>query len=110
MNVRSTLLALAATLTATVPTGPAAAQAVSIAVPYGDLNLASPAGRAVLDQRVFHAASLICGRYDRRELNMSALSRACRNDAIAGARGQREAALSRGGTDYASLAVSQAAF
>ncbi|MBV9883460.1 MAG: UrcA family protein [Sphingomonadaceae bacterium] len=118
MNVRSTLLALAATaaatLTLTVAVAPAAAQAVStsvtIQVPYSDLNLASPTGRAALDRRVFRAATLACGQ-DMRDLNMSLLSRACRDDAIAAARGQREAAL-RSGVDYASArsSVSQAAF
>jgi UrcA family protein len=115
MNVRSTLLALAATaaatLTLTVAVAPAAAQSVSIQVPYSDLNLASPTGRAVLDRRVLRAATLACGQYDARDLNMSALSRACRDDAIAAVRGQRVAAL-RTGADYASASssVSQAAF
>ena len=119
MNVRSTLLALAATaaatLTVTVAAAPASAQAVatsvSIAVPYGDLNLASPAGRSVLERRVCRAATLACGQYDVRDLNMAALSRTCRDGAIAAARGQREAAL-RTGADYASASpsVSQAAF
>ena len=113
MNVRSTLLALAAVAAATLMTGiaagPAMAHEAAIAVPYGDLNLASPAGRVRLDSRIFRAATLICGRYDPRELRMSALSRACRDEAISGARGQREAALA-GGANYASASVSQAAF
>jgi UrcA family protein len=109
MNVRTTLLALAAVAAATLMTGIAVSPAVAqeaIAVPYGDLNLASPAGRARLEGRVFRAATALCGRYDARDLRLSALSRACRDDAVAGA--QREAAL--GGARYANVSVSQAAF
>jgi UrcA family protein len=112
MNVRSTLLALAAVAAASLMTGIAvspAAAGEAVAVPYGDLNLASPAGRARLDARVSQAATALCGRYDARELRLSALSRACRDDAISGARGQREAALG-GGALHARISVSQAAF
>jgi UrcA family protein len=112
MKVRSTLLALAAVAAATLMTGIAVSPAVAgetVAVPYGDLDLASAAGRARLDSRVFRAATMICGRYDPRELRLSALSRACRDDAIAGVRGQREAALG-GGALHADVSVSQAAF
>ena len=113
MKVRSTLLALAAVAAASLTTGiaasPATAGAPAIAVSYSDLNLGSPAGRARLDRRLFQAATALCGRYEARELNMSSLSRACRDQAIAGARSQRDAALG-GAADYASASVSQAAF
>jgi UrcA family protein len=110
MKVRSTLLAIAACMAMTPTAGSAATPpAKAVLVPYGDLNLASPAGRARLDRRVFRAATALCGRYDPRELRLSALSRACRDETIAGVRGQRDAAL-EGAATYASVSVSQAAF
>jgi UrcA family protein len=103
MKVRSTLFALAAVAAAALMTGiaagPAMARSPAVAVSYGDLNLASPAGRLRLDRRIALAATQVCGRYDARELLMSSLSRACRDDAIAGAR-----------ANFANPSVSQAAF
>jgi UrcA family protein len=97
MKMRSTLLAIAAVAAATLMTGiavsPAVAHDAAIAVPYGDLNLASPAGRDRLDRRVLRAATLLCGEYQPLDLRLSALSRACRDEAVAGARRQRDAAL-----------------
>jgi UrcA family protein len=118
MKVRSTLLALAAAAAATmfgIATSPAMAGEtpmageLAIAVPYADLNLASPGARERLGHRVFQAATIVCGRYDARDLGLSALSRACRDQAIARVRPQLDAVFG-GGAHYASLSVSRAAF
>jgi UrcA family protein len=120
MKVRSTLLALAAVAAATLMTGIAASPAMAgeapmageaaVTVPYADLNLASPGARELLGHRVFQAATMVCGRYDPRDLRLSALSQACRNQAIARARPQLDATFGGGGARYASRSVSQAAF
>jgi len=114
MNVRSTLLALAAmsaaTLTTAIAASPAMAATPAIAVRYDDLNLASPAGRARLEGRLVQAATVLCGRGDVRELRLSTLSHACRQQALAGARGQLAAALRGGDYANADMSVSQAAF
>lgn len=119
MKVRSTLLALAAVAAATLMTGIAVSPAMAhetamtgepaIAVPYADINLASPAGRERLGHRVFQAATMLCGRYDPRDLRLVALSRACRAHAIAAVRPQLDA-LVGGGALHADRSVSQAAF
>jgi UrcA family protein len=114
MNVRSTLLALAAVTAATLMTGiavsPAMAEVHGITVRYDDLNLASPAGRHRLDGRLIQAATALCGRYDARELRLSSLSHACRRQAVRNARGQLAAALHGGDYANADMSVSQAAF
>ena len=112
MIVRSTFFALAAVAAATLATGvaisPAVAQTDSVSVGYGDLNLASPAGRIALDRRIAGAARQVCGEYRPLELKMIALSRACRSGVLAAARGQRTA--STAGRQLTALAVSRAAF
>lgn len=104
---RSTFLALAAAMVAAVAT-PAAAQTDSVTIGYGDLNLASQAGRAALDRRIDGAARTVCGRASPLELKTIALGRTCRAEVLADARAQ----LARVIVDdqYASLAVSRAAF
>lgn len=104
---RSTFLALAAALAAAVAT-PAFARTGSVTVGYGDLNLASRAGRQVLDQRIDGAARQLCGAFSPLQLKMNALSRSCRAEVLADARAQ----VARVVVDdqFASLAVSRAAF
>ena len=96
MSVRSIALAAAAcaaaTLSTTVPTPAAATDVivvpatVTVRVSFADLNLASAAGRAVLDRRIASAARSICGTYFARDLQMQTLVQNCREDAIASAR------------------------
>jgi UrcA family protein len=107
MKVRSTVLALAAGLAAAVAT-PAMARADSVTIGYGDLNLASRAGRNVLDQRIDGAARQLCGEVSPLQLKMVALGRSCRAGVLAEARAQ----LARVIVDdqFASLSVSRAAF
>jgi UrcA family protein len=54
---------------------------VSMAVPYGDLNLASPQGIAELDARVKRAVESVCGDIDVKNLAGNEAVRACRDAA-----------------------------
>lgn len=72
---------------------PALAQPVSIAVPYGDLDLTRDAGRKVLDARITRAANRICGTGGARELVRIAAHKACIAEARASAAPQVELAL-----------------
>ena len=58
--------ALFATFCLSAAAAPAAAEPVSRSVSYADLNLANPAGRAVLETRIKAAARAVCqdGGYD----------------------------------------------
>ena len=74
----------AAALMLTIGTGFAAAQTRSIGIDASDLDLASNAGRAVLEQRVNHAVDNICGSAHSRstweQVNYAACSKAARAD------------------------------
>ena len=59
----SIVLALATFSVAMLP-APAAAETVSVAVPYGDLDLSTAAGMATLNGRIATAAKRICGGAD----------------------------------------------
>jgi UrcA family protein len=61
-NMKIATLALSAALAAAVAAGPASAERTQ-AVPYGDLNLATPAGQAALQSRLNKAAWKVC-RFD----------------------------------------------
>jgi UrcA family protein len=50
---------------------------VSVKVGYGDLNLATRQGKDILKRRIRHAADVVCGEPDARELVMSAEYRNC---------------------------------
>ncbi len=77
-------IAASAALMLTVGTGFASAQTRSIGVDASDLDLASNAGRAVLEQRVDHAVDNICGSSHARstweQVNYAACSKAARAD------------------------------
>lgn len=47
---------------------PAAAEELSVVVKYGDLDLASPAGKATLDRRIAAAVEKVCSPAERRDL------------------------------------------
>ena len=103
---RSTFLALAAVAAVAVAT-PAAAQADSVTIGYGDLNLASQSGRQALNRRIDGAADQLCGDVAPLQLKANAMSRTCRADVVADARAQ----LARVIVDdqFASITVSRAA-
>ena len=65
LTITSALAALALAATAQ----PAAAETVSIAVPYGDLNLSTEAGMATLAGRIAAASRRICGEADVRSVH-----------------------------------------
>jgi UrcA family protein len=95
MSLRSIALAATACAAAalSMTAAPASAaditvmpETVTVRVSYADLNLASAEGRARLDRRIAGAARSICGSYFPIDLDMFALVRECRADAIASAR------------------------
>jgi UrcA family protein len=92
MNTKSTVSAiavLAAVCLASIA-GSASAQAaaggeVSIKVQTGDIDLARPAGAAVMLQRIHNAASKICGPAPSDWLQFGAQYKACMKQTIDGA-------------------------
>lgn len=55
----------------------------TLTVRYSDLNLDTPAGAAVLYQRIRHAAEQVCGKADSRRLDEMVVARNCMDKAIA---------------------------
>jgi UrcA family protein len=86
MNKFAINAAIAASLTfaAVAPAAPAAAETVAVQVPYGDLDLASPAGTKVLAQRIDAA----CERPDIRDLKSVSTWQQCKDAARTGAMDQ----------------------
>lgn len=81
---------------------PAAAEPVSesfsVAIPYGDLNLDSPAGIAAFAGRVKGEAKLVCGQAFPAWLEEAANVRKCRADFVRAAeRGVQVANVATGG-------------
>lgn len=74
------------------PLAPQPAVVVSV-VPTADLDLSTEAGQRQLDIRLSHAAREVCGAASVSDLQGRNDVRKCRNDALAGARGQREQLL-----------------
>lgn len=64
-----------------------------LVVRYDDLNLASDRGVAEFDRRITHAAEVICGSADIRDLSSSRLVRTCKAQAIRGASEARQLAI-----------------
>ncbi len=79
-----TLLA-AGTLIVAVSTAARAAEIPQVHVKYADLNVSSPAGAAVLYQRIRIAATQVCGTPDQRDLSRLEQAKTCTDKAIAGA-------------------------
>jgi UrcA family protein len=63
----------------------AAADTVSVVVPYGDLDVADPAGADALTQRIDSAVEKVCQRPDIRHLKAMVAWEECKTDALAGA-------------------------
>lgn len=108
MNIRSTILAVAAAAAAFTAVSASAQTGSTLPVAYADLNLHSEAGLATLDGRIASAARKLCGEYSAFELEWSMEARACQQEVIASAKAQRDALA--GGQQLASLTVSRAAF
>lgn len=62
---------------------PASAEEVSVAVPYADLDLATPAGEAALARRIETAVKTVCEKPDVRDLKVAAAWEACKAEARA---------------------------
>jgi UrcA family protein len=89
----SVALAAAALAAAPAAAENSAYDLAKVQVFYGDLNLASDAGRGTLDRRIRSAARSICGtEASRGPAGLNAI-KACQNQAIASASGQVEQAL-----------------
>lgn len=56
---------------------PASAETITIAVPYGDLDLSSAAGIATLEGRIAAAAEKICGKPEVRDVHDGVDQRRC---------------------------------
>ena len=83
-----------------------------ITVSYADLNLASVAGRDILDRRIAGAAEQLCGQARPVELSWAAAVETCRAETIALTQPQRNAAVGLRGTvqvSEANLRVNRAA-
>jgi UrcA family protein len=84
--------AIAAALFGTVASSFAVLPAVAdnfdppqVTVKYGDLNIASPAGAAVLYARIGQAAKNVCQQFEGRGLDVDAQRKACINQSISSA-------------------------
>ena len=91
----STLLAALAGLAVTAVSGAAHAEppaSRTVAIHYGDLDLASAAGRATLDHRIRHGVRTACGDASPADLRGGNLVAACREDLTASLSRQRDAA------------------
>ncbi len=69
---------------------------MSVAVPFADLDLATPGGVTELDRRVSAAADYVCKQLERRYPEGSPETRACAREAVRDARPQMIRARSRG--------------
>lgn len=93
-------LSLAAALAMTALQGAAfaaapAAPTRTISVDARGLDLTGAAGRAGLDERIETAARRACRPDDMRDLNAAAFAAACQREAVAAARGARDALVAR---------------
>ena len=64
-------------LTSNAPIVTSAGQARTVKVQYGDLNLSTPKGKAVLSQRIHQAVDLVCFQPDPRALQQWSQYRSC---------------------------------
>jgi len=74
-----------------------AAAATRVAVPYGDLDLASATGRAALDRRIRDAVQMACGTPSPADLKGINAAAACRRSLAATFSAEREAVLAANG-------------
>jgi UrcA family protein len=107
LNLRIRLVAILLSLAPAAFAGAALAQdddPISVKVSYADLNLAQPAGRAVLKQRIANATSVVCGGEPASaDLAQLSVYDRCRDTAKANA--ERQVASILAGTSYADSSV-----
>lgn len=75
------------------PSAADAGDTYRVAVPYGDLNLASPRGQATLRNRIRAAAASVCGDTKVAPLAEASVSAACRAGFIRAAEGRMSLVL-----------------
>ena len=83
-----TLPTLAALLAASAIVAPSVSQAAEtdwVRVSFADLNLASDLDQARLQGRIAHAAQVLCGPADQRDIPFAQKVQECRKDTIADA-------------------------
>jgi UrcA family protein len=106
MSIRTPILAAAAVVAMIANLAavtPALSQPLeSVELSYQDLNLASAAGRNVLDRRIAGAAAQLCGQARAIELSWNAAVQTCRTETIALTQPQRDAAVRYGTVQIAS--------
>ena len=90
---KTTLLALSAAVALMSAPSSFAQEMHTASVQTNDLNLASPAGIAVLDQRIAQAAKLVCGPLDIKSTQAAVAWNACHQAAVEGAKTKMEAAI-----------------
>lgn len=79
MKTSTILLAGIAALCAT----PAVAETMSVPVSFAGLDLTSPNGKSILDRRIDHAARVICGTPDIRDIKAMMAAGKCRAETVA---------------------------
>jgi UrcA family protein len=84
-RIAKTLITGAAMVLAVLnPIAAVAAESVrQVTVRYDDLNLTSASGIKVLEQRIRHAAEIVCGEVDIREFEQLKCARHATNSALA---------------------------
>jgi UrcA family protein len=87
------LAAITAAAALVVPTVSQAQETRSERVTYADLDLASNAGQARLQNRIAFAARSVCDAGSYTDIGMMPIVLACRSDAIAGAQPSFKAAV-----------------
>lgn len=87
------MAALAIASALVVPTVSQAAETDSVRVSYADLDLRSDPGRASLQGRIAHAAEVLCGSADHRDIPFTQRVRECHRDTIADAQPAYDAAV-----------------
>ena len=80
----------------------AADEVVSVAVRYGDLDVADPAGADTLTRRIDTAVEQVCHRPDIRNLKAMVAWEECKADALAGAMEQLSLVEPYAAIDFAS--------
>lgn len=91
VNRAATVALLVTALGASAATG----EPVSRRVSYAGINLASEAGRAMLDRRIVHAAQEVCGVADIPDLSVRRAYELCRIEAIRDARASAQVVIAR---------------
>jgi UrcA family protein len=79
----------------------------TVAVPYGDLDLSSQAGRKALDTRIGHAIRVACGTPSPADLRGHIRASECRAELRAAMAPQRDAAFASAGSSGNSLLASR---